>query len=79
MSWTIVHAGQPSSFAPIILFQMKCPICKKTIEWEDNVYRPFCSRRCQLIDLGNWASEKYTLPSENELDGKEDENGIHDE
>ena len=22
---------------------------------------PFCSERCRLIDLGNWASEKYVI------------------
>jgi len=24
---------------------------------------PFCSERCRLIDLGNWASEKYVIPA----------------
>jgi endogenous inhibitor of DNA gyrase (YacG/DUF329 family) len=43
---------------------MKCPICKKEVEWKGNPNRPFCSERCKLIDLGNWASEKYTLPVE---------------
>ena len=61
------------------IFQMKCPICKKTVEWEANAYRPFCSQRCQLIDLGNWASEKYALPSESASDNEEDENAIHDQ
>ena len=28
---------------------------------EDNVYRPFCSERCKLIDLGAWASERYVV------------------
>ena len=36
---------------------MKCLICKK--ELEDNKYRPFCSKRCADIDLGNWFNEKY--------------------
>ncbi len=43
---------------------MKCPICKKGVEWEGNLYRPFCSERCKLIDLGNWASGKYALPDQ---------------
>lgn len=38
---------------------MKCPICKK--EFEDVKYRPFCSKRCADIDLGNWFNEKYTV------------------
>ena len=39
---------------------MKCPICKKDVAMtaED---LPFCSERCRLIDLGNWASEKYVI------------------
>lgn len=28
----------------------------------DNPYRPFCSQRCKLIDLGQWASENYRIP-----------------
>lgn len=39
-----------------------CPICKKTSAWEGNPFRPFCSERCRLIDLGNWASEDYRIP-----------------
>lgn len=38
---------------------MICPICKK--EFTDRKYRPFCSKRCADIDLGNWFSEKYTV------------------
>jgi len=30
---------------------MKCPICKKTVQWENNPDRPFCSERCRLVDL----------------------------
>ncbi len=36
---------------------MKCPICKK--EFTDLKYRPFCSKRCADVDLGNWFNEKY--------------------
>ena len=39
---------------------MKCPICKKAVALDDP-YTPFCSERCKLIDLGNWASEKYVI------------------
>jgi endogenous inhibitor of DNA gyrase (YacG/DUF329 family) len=41
---------------------MKCAICGKPVERTDPEY-PFCSERCRLIDLGNWASEKYVIPS----------------
>jgi endogenous inhibitor of DNA gyrase (YacG/DUF329 family) len=39
---------------------MKCPICKKEVSM-DNPEMPFCSERCRIIDLGNWASEKYVV------------------
>ena len=39
---------------------MKCPICKKDVP-PGSEYTPFCSERCKLIDLGNWASEKYVI------------------
>ncbi|MBZ5580879.1 MAG: DNA gyrase inhibitor YacG [Acidobacteriia bacterium] len=40
---------------------MKCPICKKEVQPGDPEF-PFCSERCRIIDLGNWASEKYVIP-----------------
>lgn len=40
-----------------------CPICHKKVEWEGNAFRPFCSERCKLVDLGNWATESYRVPS----------------
>ena len=39
---------------------MKCPICKKEVAPEDP-HMPFCSERCRLIDLGNWATDKYVI------------------
>ena len=41
---------------------MKCPTCNKPVEWDDNPFRPFCSERCKLIDLGRWVSEEYRVP-----------------
>ena len=41
---------------------MKCPICGKPVEWKDNPFRPFCSERCKLLDLGRWVSEEYSVP-----------------
>jgi len=39
------------------------PTCGKSAPWTpDNKWRPFCSRRCKLIDLGAWAEEKYRVP-----------------
>ncbi len=39
----------------------KCPQCKKEWELANNPSRPFCSKRCQLIDFGAWASEDYVI------------------
>lgn len=40
-----------------------CPICNKATPFTpDNPYRPFCSQRCKLIDLGQWANEEYRVP-----------------
>ncbi|MFC3396650.1 DNA gyrase inhibitor YacG [Brenneria rubrifaciens] len=43
---------------------VQCPTCKKSVVWNgQSVYRPFCSKRCQLIDLGEWADEEKRIPS----------------
>ncbi|MEW6176313.1 MAG: DNA gyrase inhibitor YacG [Pseudomonadota bacterium] len=45
-----------------------CPTCKAPVEWgEQSPYRPFCSERCKLIDLGAWASEEHAIAG-NELE-----------
>jgi len=41
--------------------QHRCPICKTPTDSERNAEFPFCSERCRLQDLGNWASEKYVV------------------
>jgi hypothetical protein len=44
---------------------VNCPRCGKSVLWdEDNRYRPFCSERCKLIDLGQWAAESYRIPEQ---------------
>lgn len=40
----------------------RCPLCRRETTWEDNPWKPFCSERCQIIDLGNWATEGYRFP-----------------
>lgn len=40
-----------------------CPICGKQNTWcSENRFRPFCSHRCKLIDLGEWARETRKIP-----------------
>jgi len=44
---------------------IKCPTCGKAHTWiNENPFRPFCSARCKLIDLGDWASEKHSIPGD---------------
>jgi endogenous inhibitor of DNA gyrase (YacG/DUF329 family) len=42
---------------------MKCPTCRKETRYRSNRFRPFCSERCKLIDLGKWASGEYRVPT----------------
>ena len=42
---------------------VKCPQCRKSTNYSPkNAFRPFCSERCKLIDLGEWADESYKIP-----------------
>jgi uncharacterized protein len=50
---------------------MKCPICHKETTWKDNPYRPFCSERCKMLDLGKWASGDYRVKGEESDQGSE--------
>ncbi|MCD4625977.1 DNA gyrase inhibitor YacG [Proteus mirabilis] len=44
---------------------VKCPTCRTEVIWdESSPYRPFCCKRCQLIDLGEWAAEEKRIPSQ---------------
>lgn len=46
-----------------------CPTCEKRVKWtQANPYRPFCSDRCRLIDLGAWAAETHRIPGTAEDD-----------
>ncbi len=41
----------------------KCPRCGKPISFEENPYRPFCSKKCKMMDLGAWFMEEYQISS----------------
>ncbi|MEK7357236.1 MAG: DNA gyrase inhibitor YacG [Bdellovibrionota bacterium] len=57
--------------------EAKCPRCGgPTKVTPENPYRPFCSERCKMIDLGNWAEGKYAIPVENKSEAEDPE---HDE
>ena len=44
--------------------RVKCPTCKREIDWSQSPFRPFCSERCRLIDLGAWLAEKHAIPGD---------------
>lgn len=46
------------------LTRVSCPVCKKEVSVDDP-NMPFCSDRCRVIDLGNWATEKYVISKPN--------------
>ena len=58
---------------------VKCPECGEQAEYsEENEFRPFCSRRCQLLDLGAWASEDRKISGENVfLPDEDDQDTMH--
>ena len=46
------------------MFKLVCPICDKVLEVEHRhgaPYRPFCSERCKMIDLGRWLDGTYRV------------------
>lgn len=55
---------------------VKCPRCKKEVEYNGNLFRPFCSERCKLIDFGTWADEGFSLPAEDAGLSEEDLNKL---
>lgn len=41
-----------------------CPRCGEPSQWQDNAFRPFCSERCKMMDLGAWANDEYRIPTQ---------------
>jgi endogenous inhibitor of DNA gyrase (YacG/DUF329 family) len=52
---------------------VKCPQCGAPVPWTvQSKWRPFCSERCRLIDLGAWASERYRVHTPELPDGQDE-------
>lgn len=48
---------------------VKCPVCEKEVIWSaESAFRPFCSERCKLIDLGDWAAENHRIADKLPID-----------
>ncbi|MCC6916831.1 DNA gyrase inhibitor YacG [Nitrosomonas sp.] len=44
---------------------VNCPQCGEAVVWDkSSKFRPFCSERCKLLDLGQWATDSYRVPEE---------------
>jgi len=42
--------------------KVDCPTCDKAVAWQsESEFRPFCSKRCQMLDLGDWADENHKI------------------
>lgn len=50
-----------------------CPHCGKPVEWsEKSPWKPFCSERCRMVDLGEWFDESHAIPGESaDEDGRQ--------
>lgn len=43
---------------------IKCPQCAAEFDYYTSEFRPFCSDRCRMVDLGHWLYENYKVPSQ---------------
>ena len=51
--------------------KVQCPRCgAEAIYSPENKWRPFCSERCRMIDLGKWAAEDYRVPEKDDPNSK---------
>ncbi len=56
---------------------VKCPNCRKDVVWSaDSEARPFCSKRCRLIDLGEWFNESNRIAGEDADPGATEDRGF---
>ncbi|MCB1788239.1 MAG: DNA gyrase inhibitor YacG [Chromatiaceae bacterium] len=47
------------------VLEVACPTCGKSVRWTaGSRWRPFCSERCKLIDLGEWLAEERAIPGD---------------
>lgn len=56
----------------------RCPTCEAPAQRR---FRPFCSKRCQDLDLGRWLRGSYRIPTEEAagdatVEGDDDDDGF---
>ena len=48
---------------------VRCPTCQREVLWSEQFpWRPFCSERCKMVDLGAWFAEDRRIPDEDGID-----------
>jgi uncharacterized protein len=53
---------------------IQCPMCQKPVNYSlENRFRPFCSERCKLVDLGKWLDHEYSIPDKDTTVDENDE------
>jgi endogenous inhibitor of DNA gyrase (YacG/DUF329 family) len=63
--FTFTFTLYPFPFSVFTFMPSKCPNCQRSTRMDpENRWRPFCSERCRLIDLGAWIDEQHRIPSD---------------
>lgn len=52
---------------------IRCPVCETRFDQLKTTVMPFCSIRCQKIDLGRWLGEQYSVTVDRLEDDEESE------
>lgn len=58
------------------VLKVNCPNCEDEFNYYSSEFRPFCSERCKMIDMGHWFNESYALPSKEVLSDEDIEKVI---
>ena len=62
---------------------VKCPQCETEFNYYESEFRPFCTERCQQVDLGHWFQESYTVPekgnAQSEVENENQQTEMDDE
>ncbi len=53
------------------VLNVKCPHCGTKFSYYESKFRPFCSERCKMVDLGHWLDESYRVPEKSTIPEEE--------
>ncbi|HTQ36862.1 MAG TPA: DNA gyrase inhibitor YacG [Steroidobacteraceae bacterium] len=50
--------------------RVRCPTCQRELEWSAEFpWRPFCSERCRMVDLGAWFAGERSIAADADESG----------